>query len=478
MAQQIWLSGLSRNTPRHKNFGLFLLVLIFSSLFFDLGCTRSSVLRSQRWQASPDGDTENSAPPQLLTNQTLKSESSFQTNKEEISFSSQTINGIKVDGSYLKQIRNKRGLVFQYSLLTDKTAQASSHIDPLGAWEAFLHRNPGYKSWKKQSEVEPIWKTNGKLTLAYRCVISHSTTQFYQLDFSPKGEIQALEMVGSRAFADEDNIGLPGLVYPKGFKKGELKTVRLNPSTINAGLNSELLRIETESPAQIKDPKDLIFEPGDLKFDQVQSYFYSQRFLQWFKTRFQVETLSPIRILTHVGYPEKTNTMFYFQGMIRLGQGDDESFSQVNWDPTIITHEASHALIDRLAHLPFQGEGGSINEGFADTFTTLFLQSPLLGDSAYKKANFKRAVTSVVKWNERNGGLYHDSAVVSSLFWELQSLVGLEKTLDLAFKTLSRLTPDSKFTDFKNSLLQQAPNVLDHDKHELFQKTLQDRGFL
>src|SRR5690606_24637168 len=144
-----------------------------------------------------------------------------------------------------------------------------------------------------------------------------------------------------------------------------------------------------------------------------------------------ISQLSKIGVLTDVGYPEKTNAAFYYNGLVRLGAGDDVVFSRISWDPSIVAHEISHGVIDQISRLPFEGEGGSVNEGFADTLTTFFLESPRLGENSYKMAPFKRTVEAKVHWSHRNGGLYHDSALVSGLFWEMRTKLDSAKTLKL-----------------------------------------------
>jgi Zn-dependent metalloprotease len=153
-----------------------------------------------------------------------------------------------------------------------------------------------------------------------------------------------------------------------------------------------------------------------------------------------------------VGYPEKTNAAFYYQNLIRLGTGDDETFSRLALDPSIVVHESCHGIIENVAHLPYQGEGGSLNEGFADTMTTLYLGSPLLGDSSYLKGAYKRAVNTPLLMSRKNGGLYHDSLIVSGFFWQLKEKIGPEKTWNIVLITLMRLMPGSDLKDFSIQL--------------------------
>jgi len=48
-------------------------------------------------------------------------------------------------------------------------------------------------------------------------------------------------------------------------------------------------------------------------------------------------------------------------------------------DPSVVFHEVAHAYVDELAGLPSQGEGGALNEGFADFFAAAIADNPAIG---------------------------------------------------------------------------------------------------
>jgi hypothetical protein len=147
-------------------------------------------------------------------------------------------------------------------------------------------------------------------------------------------------------------------------------------------------------------------------------------------------------------------------------------------DPSVVYHESFHALVDGLAHLPFENEGGSMNEGFADFFTCVALNRPYLGEASYVKAPYKRSLTTLVRLDEKTGGLYHDSAIVSGLFWEIKEKLNTEKSLLLATDTLSMLNPYSLFADFNKSLLGVMQKNLNTDDRQTVSLILKNRGFI
>lgn len=131
---------------------------------------------------------------------------------------------------------------------------------------------------------------------------------------------------------------------------------------------------------------------------------------------------------------------------------DDEIYSHLSQDPSVVIHESVHAFVDIVAGLPFEGEGGSINEGFADFFTAVQLNNPNMAESSYLKGPFRRSVVNSVVLDEKNGGLYHDSAIVSGVLWDLHERFGRDTGLKLSAYTLNRLVPGSDFKDFGDSL--------------------------
>ncbi|MCX7977941.1 MAG: hypothetical protein N2578_02955, partial [Bdellovibrionaceae bacterium] len=186
----------------------------------------------------------------------------------------------------------------------------------------------------------------------------------------------------------------------------------------------------------------------------------------------------PLDVQVHVGTPEKTNTAFYYQNKIRLGSGDDVTYSKIPQDPSIVTHETAHALIDALARLPFEGEGGSLNEAFADFFTAVMLKNPNMGEVSYLKGPFRRTLNNSKTVSQKNGGLYHDSGIVSGTLWDFYNTLGEKKSLDIAVRTLSRLTPRSDFDDFRNKLKDVCSSLLNAEDLESANKILSVRGWL
>src|SRR5690606_11323605 len=107
------------------------------------------------------------------------------------------------------------------------------------------------------------------------------------------------------------------------------------------------------------------------------------------------------------------NIAYYYNGNIRLGAGDGVTYKNIHRDPSIVMHEASHAFIQSIGQLSTESEGGSLNEAFADFFTALILDHPKMAEFAYIPGPYKRSLDNNTNATSFNGGLYHDSLVVS-----------------------------------------------------------------
>ncbi len=119
-----------------------------------------------------------------------------------------------------------------------------------------------------------------------------------------------------------------------------------------------------------------------------------------------------------------------------------------------------------------------MNEAFADFFTTTLLNSPNLGEVAYKKAPFKRTVLNSKKFDEKTGGLYGDSAIFSGLLWQIRSEVGTNYSEDFAWKLLLASNPETNFSSMRQEVLRWVNQEPAADIRSKLEVILRDRGWL
>ncbi len=439
-------------------------------------CTPTVPLISARW-------TGDGKRPQVdLGESTLYAEPAFKSSGEDVQIFQQRIANFRVIGSYLKIVSKKDGVpIFQSLAVTPnvtplKVLQAQD-LDrkKRASWQQFLNLHPEYKNQKLLKPIEVVFSMVHKLRPALEALIENKNGEVFSNLFEQNGNLISSTRMGSGL---SDLTESPALVFTRGPKKSELSSILLSRKIQPVGLTNTSVEVTSAAPSKITGAQSIEFQPSDERFDQIQAFYFSNLILQWFKESLSLSGPYKLSIITHVGYPDKTNAAFYYKGQIRLGTGDDISFSNISWDPSIVMHETSHAMIDALSHLPFEGEGGSINEGYADLFTTIYLENPLLAENSYRKGPYKRSVDLNMKLSEKTGGLYHDSAIVSSFFWTLKKKLGSDKTLQLAIQVLNRLGPYSDFKDFILSLSEQTAKITNEDDRSKINQLIKERELL
>jgi hypothetical protein len=105
------------------------------------------------------------------------------------------------------------------------------------------------------------------------------------------------------------------------------------------------------------------------------------------------------------------------------------------------------------------------------------LNRPYLGESSYLKGPYKRSLVNTSNLSEKNGGLYHDSLIVSGTLWELKEKLGVDKARALALETLVKLNPASNFSSFSEKIRTVGAEQLSTDDLMVLQQTLANRGF-
>ncbi|MGZ3775760.1 MAG: hypothetical protein ACXVCN_18740 [Bdellovibrio sp.] len=268
-------------------------------------------------------------------------------------------------------------------------------------------------------------------------------------------------------------------LFPDGPRLSKLLEVSIKMDELNPFLAMTGLKVSSTSAPAFDDSPDHLLKltPEDLRFDEVQAYLYINKVEAWIKNVLGVKGIRDLDVELHVGAPQKTNAAFYYDGKIRLGSGDDEYYSKIPQDPSIVSHEVFHSVVEALARLPYEGEGGSLNEAFADFFTAIYLGRPYLGDNSYLKAPFKRSVDNTSKWSDKADALYGDSLIISGMLWQTAQTLGKETAQNLALETLMHLTPISKFNDFNVEYRKVLHEKLTSDQLTKALLILEQRGF-
>jgi Zn-dependent metalloprotease len=397
----------------------------------------------------------------------------------EIAIYNQKINNKEIEDSYLKKLISPNGqLIGLVAQTTDRKIdnKKSMHFESKSLADVkseLFTKYPELKS-KKVESLDWMYVLNkSNLEPVYKIIYSESRGEIIEAKYDVNLQLISKNQAGSQ-FSDVD-----AFVYPRGPKLSQLENVTLKSIEVDNGIRSLNFKISSLISSKIQNPAEIPkIQTSDDRFDEVQVSYYIQKSFDWFTKSFNAQIPLMVDIQLNVGAPEKSNTAFYYANKIRFGSGDDVVYANIPRDPTIIIHESNHAIIDYLAHLPFDKEGGSINEGLADFLTTLQLNHPNLGEVAFLKGPFRRTVKNDLKFNDRTGGLYGDSAIISGLLWNLKEALGDELAGKTAVNTLMLLGPKSDFNDFKKKIQFVVKTDLKDKNLENAEKILKDRGWM
>jgi len=420
-----------------------------------VGCSKSILPTETIWTDR----SATTAPVEPRGSEFKTQDVMFMTSHETVQRSPQKWGKAFVEDSYSTKIYDQYGkLIFFRSLYADADwAMVEKQINVLD-----LNK---YRFLEKLKKIEPSLNSaarifDPKVIISLKYGVKHPLYQIdyvnaaqsgvYRLRMDPQTSVALSTQLISSSFEQGR-----GFVFPNGPKISDLTEVTLIDMIGDGTLTKKSHKISSESPDSVQNTQEFFkYEPSDARFDQVQAFYFVDQALHFFQNQLGITIPFFIEVKTQIGSPDKTNAMFYYDGVIYLGTGDGVTYANIMKDPSIVIHETGHALVQVLSNLPMgQGEGGSLNEAFADFFATSFLNNPNLGEVAFVKGPYSRTVDNQMKVSDKNGSLYHDSLIVSGTFYELQKKLGKSITLDLAVKTLERMGPNGNFSNFKQNVL-------------------------
>jgi len=370
--------------------------------------------------------------------------------KERVSQSVQKIEGAVIRGTWLKTVFNQeREAVFEAGqVFEDLPKELPNVVRGFRGTEAevrekLLFKIPQFRSASRYfpSEVELIYEGGEFRPYWVIEFVSQDETQLYRLRADESGNLKEFKTIG-------DRLAEPvGSVFPKGPTHSHLTDVAFGGLDRSGKLSSEKVIVDSAQKAVYSPQGDFRFQPDAAEFDAVQAYFYANQILGWFRDRFEAQPFHRLDIRVQVG--EKSNAAFYYKGIVRLGSGDGKKYENMARDPSIVMHEVAHSIVDRYAGLKPEGESSALNEGFADYFAAAMLENPRIGDSAYLEGEYLRSVANdAMAPHDLKGGTYKASLVVSGTLWEIRTRINSHVADTLAFRVLSRLHPEAKFSDF------------------------------
>ncbi len=446
------------------------------------GCQRAR-FENRVWSAASPADQSPQALSWAQDSDFTEQQMELHVGNETLLRKVQKIDGVEVEGAVTKEVR-----------LVDDDASTPVYIAQrklegalkfLPRTELLLYRaneDRIRRQYLKNLEAEGlhadapgkivIAERDGKFSPELRVEISDPKTgQFFRDSYSLTGV--RIERV---------NVGLSfnaqtrfAQVFPQGPRKSQLAWVPVFWTEASPKLTGTYFSVTSRSGQTLGAANDrYAFALDDLRFDQLQVYYFVENFLNGLRTRHGFQLPLRLQVETHIGYPESSNAALYHQNILRFGTGDGVTYRDLMRDPTVVMHEVAHAVIEALAHLPPQGEGGAINEGVADFLAASYLDTPRMGEDSFIGGPYRRNLDNSKSFDELSGKTYADSEIVSGFLWALRKEWGAEKTEAFTLRLLARLMPDADFATLRAQMHELGAGLPETER-AILETTLHER---
>lgn len=292
--------------------------------------------------------------------------------------------------------------------------------------------------------------------------------------------VLALVVVGAAVSVQAlANLVGAGRAFTLGPLQSQIENIELKDLTGDGSLTSDRFSIQTSLSSRAWSP-ELFYEYSldDTRFDEVQAYYYVQVALDWFRNNLNAELSQPLTVKVHVGGDEPTNAAFYYGNQVFLGRGDGVLYQNMIHDPTIVMHEVAHAIIDQASGIANSGPAGAMNEAFADFFTALILDHPLIGEASYLQGPFRRNLKNDFRaFIDFQGKKYDDSLVLSGTLWQIAQALGKTKGAMVGFELLKRLGTNPSYADVLPSFEAVAAAKLEESDQATVRRILYERNW-
>lgn len=407
--------------------------------------------------------------PEIFSSKAFQEKTTVWVDGELIEQSEQKIGPAKVRDGFRKLIlsgagKAKAGSLQAISVDQDTSELAPENLDKLQQNRfIFQQQIKSRKILSEDSETlgEPqltVHQQAGRVIVTYAIdVLNKKLWNIERYYFTPDFKLVSQEKLSTDFEAS-------GWIYTMA-NANLVEEVLFQNLTLSPALQSQNIKVATDAQnsATIRNAP-WKFPVEDPRFDQVQVFYFLQNGLDFFAHQLDFTIPTLIQVQTSLGFPQQTNAAFTYQNQIRLGRGDDVTYSGLARDPTVVLHELSHIVVNAIARLPSQGEGGSLNEAFSDFFAAAALNNPKMGEKSFVAGPYKRNLADVIPYSAKNQGLYHDSQIVSGTLWSLRQSLPAGLGQRLALRTLTRLNPNSVLADFPTALKEAADELLNADQ--------------
>jgi Zn-dependent metalloprotease len=268
-------------------------------------------------------------------------------------------------------------------------------------------------------------------------------------------------------------------------------------------------------------PGQLIRSEGDAKSEDItenEAYNYAGSTYNFYKSIFGRNSLDNrgMTMISSVHLGRMLNNAFWTGEQMCYGDGDGRIFIRFTKSVDVVGHELTHGVVSFTCNLVYSNESGALNEHFADVFGSLVKQwrrrqtakradwligadimgpettakslrtfkaekayanDPLLGTDPQPK-HLKNKYTG----SGDNGGVHINSGIPNHAFYLAAMEIGgkaWERTGQIWYKTMLKLTATSQFEDMVETSTESAATLYGHKsrEHKAVMKAWKSVGF-
>ena len=301
-------------------------------------------------------------------------------------------------------------------------------------------------------------------------------------------QIQKIEMMKARASKNKDGMAKQNEVFKK-FKMSDPIAYQELNNKYSMGLAQNQLQMDAKDPEALR----RLY----VKNSCVDIHFNTIEYLLFLQTKLNRDSINSGKLLLSIFNVPKLDNAFFSGEYMLYGNGDNMFYPLTSID--VSAHELTHGLVQATAGLEYSGHSGALNESFADMIGTALelhlyekfnadadTTNDLLGEADWlcgedigKAVKYIRNLRDPDQadhpqpatyrgqyWADPNneaadyGGVHTNSGVTNRCFYLLTEALGLGTSLPLVFICLLRLRARSDMIDFRDTLLECAPESM------------------
>lgn len=218
--------------------------------------------------------------------------------------------------------------------------------------------------------------------------------------------------------------------------------------------------VEVENGAGIdasSSTNEFIYPPANKHLDEANVYYHIQRVHHFLRDRFGYTGLDDAPLAAGTYYGEDLDNAYYVPwGHYVVFGGGGQRYNVLSRDATVVYHEYTHAMTNRVAGLGSVGAAALLSEGYSDYIAATITGDPRIAVWTVAKEHrpYMRTLDNRFRVPEDLKNESHwDSQIWSGLLWDLRKQLGADVVDALAYRALHGLNSEATLPAAVQALL-------------------------